>query len=100
MSEPSVNGSNGRGSDGRVIAGNPGGPGNPQVRQAARLRAALLRAVDEAQLQATAEAILQKAIGGDVSAFKELCDRVLGRPSQSDTLERIAVLEEKLGLVE
>ena len=44
--KPKPNGPNGgRGEDGRFLAGNPGGPGNPYSRQVAKLRQAILDAV-------------------------------------------------------
>jgi hypothetical protein len=91
--QPIVNGPNGREKNGRFAAGNSGGPGNPYVRQTAQLRAALLRAVKEGDLEKAAAAVLRKAIKGDVIAFRELCDRLLGKPSSSDLVERVEKLE-------
>ena len=91
---PSPNGHNGRERSGRFAPGNGGGPGNPHSKQTARLRSALLRAVSEGDLEKAAAAVLKKAIGGDVIAFRELCDRLLGKPSPTELLERIEALEQ------
>jgi hypothetical protein len=89
-----VNASDGRDSNGRFAPGWKGGPGNPHAKKTARLREALLSAVTEADLKKAAAALLAKATKGDIAAFKELCDRILGRPSSSDLHERVERLEE------
>jgi hypothetical protein len=97
MSPPSANGENGaggRGSNGRFLPGNPGGPGNPHARQAQAIRSALFAAVTPADLAEAAKAILEKAKAGDVVAFRELCDRLLGTPGDAWTRERLGVLED------
>jgi hypothetical protein len=96
MNEPSANGENGRDANGRFAPGWKGGPGNPHARKTAKLRAALLAAVTETDLTKAAAALLAKAVKGDVIAFRELCDRVLGRPSPSDLHERVERIEEIL----
>jgi hypothetical protein len=55
------------------------GPGNPHVRQTARLRSALLSAVDPEDIEAVIAKLLEKALAGDVAAIKELLDRTIGR---------------------
>jgi hypothetical protein len=93
---PSTNGSNGRSTGGRFAKGNPGGPGNPHARRAARLRAAMYKAVTPADLRDVISALLSSAKGGDVSAAKELMQRLLGPPEAIDLLERLAALETKI----
>jgi hypothetical protein len=81
---------------GRFAKGNPGGPGNPHARRAARLRAAMYKAVTPADLRDVISALLSSAKGGDVSAAKELMQRLLGPPEAIDLLERLAALETKI----
>src|SRR5262249_15894325 len=93
---PSPNGTNGWGPNGRFAPGWKGGPGNPHARQTSQLRAALLRAVSEGDLEAAAAAVLKKALKGDVIAFREICDRLLGKPSSTDLVERVEAIEQAL----
>jgi hypothetical protein len=84
---------NGRDQYGRFAPGNAGGPGNPHGGTVERLRHALLGAVTEADLQAIGAALVAQAKAGDLPAVKELLNRVLGRPTDSDTLARLERLE-------
>jgi hypothetical protein len=93
---PSTNGSNGRTTAGRFAKGNLGGPGNPHARRAARLRSALFKAVTPDDLRDVIHALLTAAKGGDVSAAKELMQRLLGPPEAIDLLERMEALEAKI----
>jgi hypothetical protein len=93
---PSTNGSNGRTAGGRFAKGNAGGPGNPHARPAARLRSALFKAVTPDDLRDVIQALLTAAKGGDVSAAKELMQRLLGPPEAIDLLERLEALEAKI----
>lgn len=77
---PSQNGGNGRGSHGRFLAGNAGGPGNPYARRVARLRSALLDAVTDDDLRAIVKVLVDRAKGGDLAAIREVLDRMVGRP--------------------
>jgi hypothetical protein len=77
-SSPSPNGGNGRDARGRFALGNPGGPGNPHNRRMARFRAAMLRTVTVADVEAVVRMLVDKAKGGDLDAAKMLFDRVLG----------------------
>jgi hypothetical protein len=92
--EPSTNGLNGdRASNGRFAPGNRLGRGNPYNKRACELRAALFRAVDDASMEEAAGAVLEKAKNGNVVAFREICDRTIGRAVASDILDRLAVIE-------
>jgi hypothetical protein len=104
MSEqtPSANGpsnGDGRNSRGQFAPGNPGGPGNPQAASAAKHRAEFwrrLRAKDIAQALRVIRQVMndKTAKPADrLTAARELLDRVLGRPVQSDLMERIERLE-------
>ena len=92
--EPSTNGLNGgRGSGGRFAPGNKLGRGNPYNKRACELRAALFRAVDDAGMQKAAAAVLDKAKNGNIVAFRELCDRTIGKAVATDILDRLAAIE-------
>lgn len=90
---PSPNGRDGRG---RFAPGNAGGPGNPAGGQAERLRHALVNAVTENDIADIAAALIASAKTGDVQAVRELLNRVLGRPTDADTLARLERLEAAL----
>lgn len=90
---PSLNGPNGRDKRGRFAAGNPGGPGNPHIAKTAKLRAKLLEAVTPSDIEAIIKQLVTMARGGEISAIRELLDRVLGKPGPSDLAERVDRLE-------
>ncbi|MCH7720374.1 MAG: hypothetical protein IH988_05215 [Planctomycetes bacterium] len=101
-SPPSPNGSNGRDpATGRFLPGWKGGSGNPHAKLVGKLRAAMLAAVDEAAIRRVVEALIKKAEGGNVPAVRELLDRCIGKPHETDLIERIerleATLVEKVG---
>ena len=83
-----------RDANGRFLPGNAGGPGNPLGQHVNLLRKALLEAVTPEDMRQIAAALLEAAKGGDVAAAKELLLRCLGRPLESDLLERLEALEE------
>ena len=80
MNEQTDNGNNGRDKQGRFIVGNSGGPGNPHAKQVALLRGALLSAVTPEDLHDVIRVLIEKALSGNVSAIKELLDRLYGKP--------------------
>ena len=80
MNEQTDNGNNGRDKQGRFIVGNKGGPGNPHAKQVALLRGALLSAVTPEDLHDVIRVLIEKALSGNVSAIKELLDRLYGKP--------------------
>jgi hypothetical protein len=90
MNAPSPNGRDGRG---RFTNGNAGGPGNPYARRVGKLRSALLDAVDEDDIRDIAESLVARAKDGDTQAARELLNRLLGRPTEPDLLERMERLE-------
>lgn len=73
-------------------SGNPGG--RPKTKQ---VRNALQKLVDELGLEQATRAIYAKACDGDVSAFREIADRLDGKVAQpiagDDELPPIQVLE-------
>jgi hypothetical protein len=93
---PSPNGRNGRDAGGRFAKGNAGGPGNPFSRRAAELRTALYEAVTPDDLRAIVKKLVKHAKAGDVTAAREVLNRLLGKPEPVDLLERIEALEQRL----
>ncbi len=95
MVSPSANGPNGKGRDskGRFAKGNPGGPGSPYARRVAALRSAMLEAVSGEDVREIVAKLVQQAKEGDIHAAKEVLLRVLGRPLETDVLERIEELQ-------
>ena len=98
MIAPSTNGDNGRSGHGRFAPGNPGGPGNPYARRVARLRAALLRTVGPADIDAIAQGLIKAAKDGDVAAARLLLSYCIGEPVGLDLLARIEALETQTGV--
>ena len=94
--EPSPTDPNGRGPDGRFTPGNKAATGNPYAKKVSRLRAALIGAVKPADIDKIIKVLIREAKTGDVSSIRELLDRVLGKPTQTDVLERIERLEQQL----
>jgi len=82
-----------RDAQGRFVNGNPGGPGNPLAAHVAALRKALFDAVTPQALKDVVKALLGAAKAGDVQAAKLLLTYTLGRPLESDLLERLETLE-------
>ena len=101
--EPRANGGNGSGRDarGRFTKGNPGGPGNPYTRQVARLRQALLEALEPEALREVVAALVRAARQGDVPAAKLLLAYAVGRPREmaDPELEALRQEVERLRLV-
>jgi hypothetical protein len=96
MSEPSTPGDNGRDEKGRFRPGNTLGRGNPHASHVARLRSALLDAVEPGDLEAVVMTLCRLAREGDVSAAKLLMDRLLGPPVPVDLIARIEALEDTI----
>lgn len=75
---------------GRFVKGNRGGPGNPFARQVAKLRAALIQRVSEADIQRIADHLLITARAGHLPSIRLLFLYVLGKPAavvDPDTLD-------------
>ena len=88
---------NGRDAGGRFGRGNAGGPGNPYARQVAELRAAIMRAVSAADIEAIVAKLVEQAKDGNLPAARELFERTLGKPVEADLIARTEALEAKLG---
>src|SRR6187402_790510 len=79
-----------RDAKGRFVKGNSGGPGNPYARKTAALRAALLAAVTEQDIQDISHILLLNAKAGDLASIKLLFQYVIGKPQPAvdpDTLD-------------
>ena len=74
-----------RDAGGRFLKGNCGGPGNPHAKQIARLKSALHEALTEDGIAAVAQAMLQRAKGGDVAAARLLLEYAIGKPVAGST---------------
>ncbi|MFC1757220.1 hypothetical protein ACFL2H_00425 [Planctomycetota bacterium] len=93
---PSTNGSNGRDASGRFATGNAGGPGNPHAKKVARLRSRMLNHVADDDFDAVVSKLIEMAKAGDLSAIKELLDRLLGRPDSKTQLDFEAIPDGEL----
>jgi hypothetical protein len=90
--EPSANGANRdhRDEKGRFLPGCKGGPGNPYVRETARLRSLIHDAVSDEDLKAVIATLVQTARQGgrgSAAAARELLDRLLGKARQHIELD-------------
>lgn len=74
---------------GRFRTGNTGGPGNPFARQVSLLRKALIACVTAEQIQAIAQAMVAKAIEGNVQAAKLVYSYILGKPDTAPNPDRM-----------
>jgi hypothetical protein len=83
----------GRGSNGRFLKGNKGGPGNPHARQVAALRQAFFAAVTAEDISTIAQAMIEKARQGDVAAARLVIQYSLGRPAEAVDPDRLDELE-------
>ncbi len=92
--QPSLAASSGRASNGRFVAGNRLGKGNPNARRAQKLRTELMKSVESDDLKRIVKSLINAAASGDVSAAKLILDRVLGPPVAVDFEQRLTELEE------
>ena len=77
-STPLATASNGRGKNGKFIAGNSAAKGNPHAKKVAKLRSIMLGATSEADMRAITRKMISLAKGGDIAAAKLVWDRLLG----------------------
>ena len=64
----------------RFEKGHPYIGSNPYIKRKARLRAALFRVCDPAEMEKAILVLIKQAQGGDRAAFSELWDRLMGKP--------------------
>src|SRR4029079_6139848 len=82
-----------RDGQGRFVAGNSGGPGNPFGRHVAGLRAALLAAITDADMQAVARKLIAMATAGDMAAMKLLLKYAIGKPAPPPNPDHVEIDE-------
>jgi hypothetical protein len=88
-----------RGEDGRFLKGNPGGPGNPHIRQVARLKAALYESITPDDVHALMRRMLDEALAGNVAAARLVVEHTLGKPLPGSTASALdAELAEQYSL--
>jgi hypothetical protein len=92
-----------RGKNGQFLPGNRAGKGNPLNRRAQQIRRELLMRPTDADIGEIVDALIRLAKSSDLPAIREYLDRTIGRPSQSELVDRVekleAILTEKLGAV-
>ncbi len=85
--------------NGHFAKGNPGGTGNPFSKSVNRLRAVIYKEASPEKMTRVVRAMIKAAEGGDMTAAKELFDRVWGKSHQSisteDVTERRAPTDEE-----
>jgi hypothetical protein len=85
--------------NGRFLKGNPGGPGNPFVRQVAALKAALFEALTREDVGAVMRTMRDKALSGDVAAARLMLEYSVGKPLPGSTASALdAEITEQLNL--
>jgi hypothetical protein len=90
---PSTHGTNGKDQNGRFAAGNRLGRGNPLAGRAAKIRAVLLKHLTPKDAGTIADTLIRQAKEGDLASIRELLDRTIGRPAQTELLERVEAIE-------
>ncbi len=60
------------------------------------MRAALLQAVTVGDIKAIVGKLVEQAKGGDIAAIRELLDRAIGKPVETDFVEKVEHLERML----
>src|SRR5262245_40912139 len=78
-----------RGTDGRFITGNPGGPGNPFARRVAHIKRRLLERLTDDKLDALIDKLIDLGIEGDVAAAKVVLQYALGKPVEQPHPDRL-----------
>ena len=94
ITAPSPTASNGRDGNGRFAPGNRFANGNPHAKRIGQLRSALLEAVTPDDVTAIANKMVEMAKAGDIQAIREVFLRLLGRPQETDLIERVERVEE------
>jgi len=91
--QPSPNGPNGRGADGRFTAGNRCGRGNPNARKVAQLKRTFLGAATGKRMRQLADKLFEQALAGDVAAARLALEYVVGKPSPAVDPDRLDLAE-------
>lgn len=87
---------NNRTENGRFAPGNRAavGHGRPHAAQVAALRTTLFEAITPDRLQRVVNALIVQAEEGNVAASRLILEYCLGKPIETDILDRIERLEE------
>lgn len=94
VNEPITPAGDGRTAKGRFAPGNKAGKGNPHNKKTQRIRAALLKAATLDDVKAICAKLVEGAKGGDLKFIQEWLDRCIGKPSQTEIMERVEKLEQ------
>src|SRR5262245_29018265 len=78
---------------GRFLPGNPGGPGNPHVRELARLRAKWREMTPDVVFESLQGALLGKALAGHFPALKLSLEYMMSKPDRSVDIDELDVHE-------
>src|SRR5262245_14058532 len=78
---------------GRFLPGNPGGPGNPHVRELARLRAKWREMTPDVVFESLQGALLGKALAGNFPALKLYLEYMMGKPDRSVDIDELDIHE-------
>jgi hypothetical protein len=78
---------------GRFLPGNPGGPGNPHVRELARLRALWREMTPDVVFESLQGALLGKALAGHFPALKLYLEYMMGKPDKGVDVDELDVHE-------
>ena len=102
VTAPSRNGDNepaaARGSNGRFLKGNPGGPGNPNAAKVVAHKRAVLDAVTPADIRRIMRKMVWRALRGDVRAAQLVLDYTVGPAKQRTQLRAYPVARPPSGV--
>lgn len=100
-SKPLASGEDGRGGNGRFKPGNQigKGRGNPLASEIGKRRAAMFAVITTEDFAAVCAKLVELAKRGNVEACKEILNRVLGRPVESDLIDKMEHLEEAVNAI-
>jgi hypothetical protein len=93
---PTAGDNTGRDANGRFVAGNRGGPGNPFARRIAEFRKAIVEAATPQKVAAVVAKLEEKALEGDVAAAKLYLAYAIGKPGPMPDPDRLDVEEGRL----
>lgn len=91
---------NGRAGGGRFAVGNPGGPGRPPNEKALTLRRVFLDEISEEDMREIVGELKRQAKAGDLSAIRDILDRICGRPMPADVQVEIDELAAQVAALE
>src|SRR5262245_55930760 len=83
---------------GRYLPGNPGGPGNPHVREMARWRAEIRRLTPRGVFEMAVHSLQSRAMAGHYPSLRLFLQYVAGQPDKSVDIDRLDVDELELAV--